>query len=56
MIKSKFVSRIEQCDDIFRRDTDLDVVDVIEYVAAASLKDFNISPDVLSDFIGLSEG
>jgi len=42
MIKSKFISGIEQGHNVFRWDANLGVVDVVEYVAAAGLESFEI--------------
>jgi len=55
-IRSEFESRVEQSEYVCRRNTNLDVVNVVENVAPIRLEDFEVSSHVFSDLLGRGEG
>ena len=56
LVEPELVGRVVKRDDILGRDVGLDIVDVVEDVAAARLPDFQVAADVLADFRGRSVG
>ena len=55
-IKSVLIGGIEQHHDILRRNTMLDIVDIVKDVAATGLELSNVVTDMLPDFLRTGKG